>query len=438
MMGIAGSRKVTKPTQPKAPEDSHAKGSKIKTKQVTFEDEDTDESEDEDPAPARTGPPTSKKVRELPYVDVPPLRQVVRADKPRPAEKDGPAYTTRAPIEKEELGQEVLEEVLNASLDVTVRQLLGTAPSIRKELIKQIAKVRRAPDDVPTRSQYKATVEDASDDDEPIRPIKPKTPSKAEIERINIKVKEKISKGLNEPKNSSYHDRTEELARIKNILKEELEESDGEIPGLAKSGRKEIDVATLPSASSTTVYTKDGRTVITMGDPVLQYLNSLPKGETSSKTFYMKESSLALRSIYPLVNNARQEEALLDSGSQIVSMSKESAIALKMSWNPDISINMQSAQGHVEPTLGLAIGVPFTFGELTVLLQVHIINKPSYKILLGWPFDALTRSNIQNERDGSQMITITDPASDLRVVLPTYPRSQGPACTTQENSESFQ
>jgi len=92
----------------------------------------------------------------------------------------------------------------------------------------------------------------------------------------------------------------------------------------------------------------------------------------------MKESSLALRSIYPLVNNARQEEALLDSGSQIVSMSKESAIALKMSWNPDISINMQSAQGHVEPTLGLAIDVPFTFGELTVLLQVHIINKPSY------------------------------------------------------------
>jgi len=57
----------------------------------------------------------------------------------------------------------------------------------------------------------------------------------------------------------------------------------------------------------------------------------------------MKESSLALRSIYPLVNNARQEEALLDSGSQIVSMSKDAAISLKMSWDPDISINMQSA-----------------------------------------------------------------------------------------------
>ena len=145
----------------------------------------------------------------------------------------------------------------------------------------------------------------------------------------------------------------------------------------------EIDVASLPLARSTTVLSGDGKKrVITIGDPVVQYLSSLPKGE-SPKTFYMKESSLALRSIYPLVNNVRQEEALLDSGSQIVSMSKEAAISLKMSWNPDISINMQSAQGHVEPMLGLAMDVPFTFGDLTVLLQVHIINKPSYKILLG-------------------------------------------------------
>jgi len=60
-----------------------------------------------------------------------------------------------------------------------------------------------------------------------------------------------------------------------------------------------------------------------------------------------------------LLTNARQEEALLDSGSQIVSMSKDAAISLKMSWDPDISINMQSAQGHVEPTLGLATDVPF-------------------------------------------------------------------------------
>ena len=56
----------------------------------------------------------------------------------------------------------------------------------------------------------------------------------------------------------------------------------------------EIDVASLPLAHSTTVLSGDGKKrVITMGDPVVQYLSSLPKGE-SPKTFYMKESSLAL------------------------------------------------------------------------------------------------------------------------------------------------
>ena len=252
--------------------------------------------------------------------------------------------------------------------------------------MKQLAKVRCTPSEEPicsqpNRSQYKATVEDVTDD----------------------------------------------------IIESSNSEND-EYPKL----EEEIDVATLPVARSTTVLSENGRKrVITMGDPVVQYLSSLQKGE-SPKTFYMKESSLALRSIYPLVNNARQEEALLDSGSQIVSMSKDAAISLKMSWDPDISINMQSAQGHVEPTLGLATDVPFTFGDLTVMLQVHIINKPSYKILLGRPFDALTRSTIQNEKDGSQMVTITDPASDHRIVLPTYPRNQGPSRAVKEDSESFQ
>src|SRR6266446_6734310 len=480
MKGKAGSGNLTKPAQPKAPEDNYQKGSKNKNKRVAFEDEDEadDESEEEAPAPARIGPPTSRKIRELPYVNVPSLTPVVRADRPKPKETEGPAYTTRAPIEKEELGQEVLEEILSASLDVTVRQLLGTAPSVRKELMKQLAKVQRAPSEEPihsqpSRSQYKATVEDVTDENEL---KKPDALKKAETERINKIIKEKIAKGLvPEPKASSYRDRTWELAKqrynlkLDEISKEEMTEIAELIKKKIDSGdhlsenssyrqvnlediiessnsendecprlEEEIDVATLPVARSTTVLSENGRKrVITMGDPVVQYLSSLQKGE-SPKTFYMKESSLALRSIYPLVNNTRQEEALLDSGSQIVSMSKDAAISLKMSWDPDISINMQSAQGHVEPTLGLATDVPFTFGDLTVMLQVHIINKPSYKILLGQPFDALTRSTIQNEKDGSQMVTIIDLASDHRIVLPTYPRNQGTSRAVKEDSESFQ
>ena len=55
---------------------------------------------------------------------------------------------------------------------MTVRQLLGTTPSFRKELIKQLAKVRQTPGDEPNRMQFKATVEDVTDEDEPKKPIK--------------------------------------------------------------------------------------------------------------------------------------------------------------------------------------------------------------------------------------------------------------------------
>jgi len=56
---------------------------KNKNKRVAFEDEDEadDESEEEAPAPACIGPPTSRKIRELPYVNVPSLTPVVQADR---------------------------------------------------------------------------------------------------------------------------------------------------------------------------------------------------------------------------------------------------------------------------------------------------------------------------------------------------------------------
>ncbi|KIM34963.1 hypothetical protein M413DRAFT_79858 [Hebeloma cylindrosporum] len=119
-------------------------------------------------------------------------------------------------------------------------------------------------------------------------------------------------------------------------------------------------------------------------------------------------------------------------------MSKDTAISLGMHWNPDICINMQSAQGHVERKLGLTQDISFIFGAVIMLLQIHVLNKPLYKILLGRPFDVLTRSNIQNERDGSQTITLTDPGSDITVVLPTYPRGQPPKSTVEESAEAFQ
>jgi len=59
---------------------------------------------------------------------------------------------------------------------------------------------------------------------------------------------------------------------------------------------------------------------------------------------------------------------LLDSSLQIVSITKKVAAANKVSCDPSLSIQMQSANGSLSRTCGLARNVPFTLGEVIVLL----------------------------------------------------------------------
>ncbi|KAJ7137135.1 hypothetical protein C8R44DRAFT_557073, partial [Mycena epipterygia] len=163
-------------------------------------------------------------------------------------------------------------------------------------------------------------------------------------------------------------------------------------------------------------------------DPVLQYLNSLGENEAPRQVFtHMVDPTKAadsapLRVVYPLIQGHGQAEAILDGGSQIVSTSLATASELGLTWDPDINIFMQSANGQVEKTVGLARNVAFRFGEITVYLQVHVIRDPAYKVLLGRPFDILTASNVQNQQDGGQILTLTDPVTKKRCTLPTFER----------------
>jgi hypothetical protein len=95
---------------------------------------------------------------------------------------------------------------------------------------------------------------------------------------------------------------------------------------------------------------------------------------------------------------------------------------LGLTWDPDINIYMQSANAQVEKSVGLAKNVAFRFGDITIYLQVHIIQEPAYKVLLGRPFEILTASVAVNKRDGSQILTLTDPQTQKRCTLPTLER----------------
>ena len=121
-----------------------------------------------------------------------------------------------------------------------------------------------------------------------------------------------------------------------------------------------------------------------------------------------------------LVNEVAEEEALLDSGLQIVSTTQEVVAANKITWDPLLSIQLQSANGSLSRTCGLAKNVLFILGDMTVLLQAYLMDVAPYKILLGRPFDTITESTIVNNCKGNQTINIMCPNTGARVVIPTY------------------
>jgi hypothetical protein len=157
-------------------------------------------------------------------------------------------------------------------------------------------------------------------------------------------------------------------------------------------------------------------------DPYETYLKELPPHEKPKVVTVAKESH-ALRSIKIVVNNSLKVEGILDPGCQIIAMSEEVCHALGLCYDPTIILNMQSANGEVDKSLGLARNVPCRMDTITLYLQVHIIRAAAYDILLGRPFDVLTRSTVTNYPNEDQTITIHDPNSGRTVTIPTLERT---------------
>jgi hypothetical protein len=93
-------------------------------------------------------------------------------------------------------------------------------------------------------------------------------------------------------------------------------------------------------------------------------------------------------------------------------------------YDPGIRLHMQSANGEIDKSLGLARNVPCRIRDITIYLQIHVIKSPAYDILLGRPFDVLTESIVKNYRNEDQTITICDPNTGKRATIPTIPRGQ--------------
>ena len=111
--------------------------------------------------------------------------------------------------------------------------------------------------------------------------------------------------------------------------------------------------------------------------------------------------------------------------------------ATNTGYDPTIVLHMQSANGDVDKSLGLARNVPFQIGDLTLYLQVHVIREAAYDLLLGRPLDVIAATTIRNYRNEDQTIEIHDPNSDMRVVIPTFPRRNRNRFRTIDDSTNF-
>lgn len=181
-----------------------------------------------------------------------------------------------------------------------------------------------------------------------------------------------------------------------------------------------VDSLLVSTSQACDIDVPPGATVIE--DEYEAFLKKNPDHPTEQ--LVVAKESLALRTIRPLVNHLIEVEAIIDPGCQIIAMSRTVCYALGLIHDPTITLNMQSANGEVDRSLGLARNVPFSFGDLTLYLQVHVIDSPAYDILLGRPFDVLTSSVVTNYANEDQTLTLTDPNSGITVIVPTQSRER--------------
>jgi hypothetical protein len=309
-----------------------------------------------------------------------------KSAEPKLADTSGPAYRAKAPIELDTSDDVVLKKILEAETHVTIGELLGSAPGARESLKKYITKKRVNSESVGPRE---------------------------------VTLNESPYLGW------LYDDEeAEDISQVEETAPQHVFFFDKDLPRV-KWVRVDTDDAPLARGS------------LFVPDPIVQYFEGLSE-EDRKKQVYVAHESKSLRCVDAVINRADVVECVLDGGSQIVSMAQGIAHETCLPYDPDFKISMQSANGELEMTLGLARNVPFVFGATVLYMQVHIMRNPPYKVLLGRPFDCLTESTIKNWADGGQTVTITDPNTGHKTTIPTYERGRRKIIKRDSESEGFQ
>ncbi|KAG6898944.1 hypothetical protein C0995_007669, partial [Termitomyces sp. Mi166 len=188
-------------------------------------------------------------------------------------------------------------------------------------------------------------------------------------------------------------------------------------------GKSPPDMSTFHSNANTlNTSIMEPKGTVGAVDPVEAFYSHWPLEHHAS--LCIAKDTDSLRAIMAVINGKEEVECIVDSGSQIVSMSEEIAHHLGLVYDPTVVFNMQSTNGAIDQSRGLARNVPCTIAGLTIYLQVHVISQPAYDILLGKPFNVLTHSIVRTLSTNETVIMITNPNGGDSHTIATFERGR--------------
>jgi hypothetical protein len=338
---------------------------------------------------------------ELPFRNVgelvdPPMAEVLprrRTDAPLADSRTVGKRKTRTPRNTEVEDQAtagLLGSIRDITVPVKLGDLLDSNPKIRRALVTDPLKTRRQNFVRNTEGDVLAT-----------------------------KVQTFMTSRVYEESDESSEETDSEEGYEQNVRMEETTiqriGEDGEVLGV-------LMLDTYPEIVTSTDHELEEGSFI-MPDPVAQYFDSLKPGEKANEIrMPVASMSGSLRCLYPRVGG-KHIEALLDSGSQTLSIGRKAAEKRGIEWDTNRTITMLAANNTTHSTLGLAKNVLMGFSKgFRVYAQLHVVEAAPYELLLGRPFDMIMEALVKSKKNGDVDITLTDPYSGRQLTLPTYPR----------------
>ena len=149
--------------------------------------------------------------------------------------------------------------------------------------------------------------------------------------------------------------------------------------------------------------------------------------------------SLPLRVIYPAFSPGFYPECILDGGAQIVVMRRDIWERLGVPVAANKTMTMESANSGTTTTLSLVENHPVTLGDgdVTIHLQIQVVEDAPFEVLLGRPFFDVTNCTEVSRTGGSHLIKVVDPKTKNPFIFPTQPRPRKEMPPKQEPAVNF-